>query len=175
MHRRRVSTHAPARGATRPVPLRCPLCAVSTHAPARGATAGKGGFEELVDVSTHAPARGATCCCCCLICRCRMFQLTRPRGARRTAVPVSFSGLMFQLTRPRGARPLQGNLLGFRTDVSTHAPARGATRMPWDELAPERVSTHAPARGATRLLLGRPRGCSGFNSRAREGRDSRAP
>ena len=55
--------------------------------------------------------------------------------------------------------------------VSTHAPARGATKGAEDGDEVEAVSTHAPARGAT--PQGRRRGCHHrrFNPRAREGRD----
>ena len=55
----------------------------------------------------------------------------------------------FQLTRPRGARRY-ANCLNLALDVSTHAPARGATQNERSE--EDRKS---------------------FNSRAREGRDSK--
>ena len=77
--------------------------------------------------------------------------------------------------------------------VSIHAPARGATQAPINRHFLQDVSIHAPARGATHVVLRkarriwfqftRPRGarhcglqsilgCNGFNSRAREGRDT---
>ena len=130
----------------------------------------------------------------CLRRRCSrsgMFQLTRPRGARRDARCFEWAFFLFQLTRPRGAR-LNMELPSYVWDVSTHAPARGATlrrdnchcldrfnsraregrdKAVTDDGVRWQVSTHAPARGATvsgeDLLTGM---C--FNSRAREGRDS---
>ncbi len=56
------------------------------------------------------------------------------------------------------------------SEVSIHAPARGAT---WQRPTPEdfhNVSIHAPARGAT-ATCGKSRAALSFNSRAREGRD----
>ena len=55
---------------------------------------------------------------------------------------------MFEPTLPHGERP-KGNLTQTQWDVSTHAPAWGATEVAIgdDETSP--VSTHAPAWGAT--------------------------
>ena len=61
--------------------------------------------EERKYVSIHAPARGATLVQDVQEALDRVFQSTRPRGARRDKNPVS-------------ARS---------TAVSIHAPARGAT------------------------------------------------
>ena len=55
------------------------------------------------------------------------FQLTRPRGARHTPSEDDEPREEFQLTRPRGARPSQLGGVSYALDVSTHAPARGAT------------------------------------------------
>src|SRR5690606_3424787 len=56
----RVSTHAPAWGATYDLPWDIVPEEVSTHAPAWGATREITHFVRLTDVSTHAPAWGAT-------------------------------------------------------------------------------------------------------------------
>tara|TARA_R110001599_G_scaffold280797_3_gene482157 strand:- start:23444 stop:23674 length:231 start_codon:yes stop_codon:yes gene_type:complete len=55
--------------------------------------------------------------------------------------------------------------------VSIHAPVMGATRDKSSLPALVRVSIHAPVMGATRVavLLRRPK--TGFNPRARDGRD----
>ena len=77
------------------------------------------------------------------------FQSTRPRGARRLTAQNGLLLLWFQSTRPRGARRdaldkyIKGN------QVSIHAPARGATFGHW----------------LTSFYT------TGFNPRAREGRD----
>ncbi len=55
-----VSSHAPARGATRTDRPSLVCLAVSSHAPARGATVGRGNQSDQYVVSSHAPARGAT-------------------------------------------------------------------------------------------------------------------
>ncbi len=127
----RVSTHAPARGATRyerpsqrtttgfnprtrtgcdnqlPDAIALPN-SVSTHAPARGATGGTSASYQNIAVSTHAPARGAT---------------------RYLLLCTHTSG------------------------VSTHAPARGATKEKTEDDVWNFVSTHAPARGATAIWM----------------------
>ena len=124
---------------------------VSIHAPARGAGEGVHTFMRHCEVSIHAPARGAV-----------RKQL------------MKFRGKVFQSTRPRGAR-VQGE--GERGDgerVSIHAPARGAALMSafYGRLAC--VSIHAPARGAGRGWWGSqlPKG---FNPRARAGRGGMLP
>ena len=100
---------------------------VSIHAPARGATKGSTGQYTYRDVSIHAPARGATffaesefCHVNCFNPRARegrdtrsvsivlpqtMFQSTRPRGARLPRCHGAGAHGLFQSTRPRGARP----------------------------------------------------------------------
>ncbi len=58
---------------------------------------------EVGDVSTHAPTRGATGAQH-LLWPYRVFQPTRPRGARPGPVPPPSASPEFQPTRPRGAR-----------------------------------------------------------------------
>ena len=74
---------------------------------------------------------------------------------------VAKTAVEFQSTPPHGERPL--GILGYneQTDVSIHAPARGATylAMAWIKIA-NKVSIHAPARGAT---LERPVRIAGYN------------
>ena len=144
---------------------------VSTHAPARGATCQQAGGEIFPIVSTHAPARGATCIFAVKHpTRCSFNP--RAREGRDTGLTVTVSGgAMFQPTRPRGARldptrPMQAVLY-----VSTHAPARGATLA---EIRSKcRTSCSNP-----RAREGRDISCApiitsshSFNPRAREGRD----
>ncbi len=143
---------------------------VSTHAPARGATVGVGLIVVHEPVSTHAPARGATSpeavvriARWCFNSRARegrdltaaensdlikLFQLTRPRGARLPTPLSHRSRKRFQLTRPRGARP---------------PPSRqGSASSRFNSRAREgRDSSWRPG-WASPLS---------FNSRAREGRD----
>ena len=122
---RRVSIHAPTRGATTSFARSSGRCVVSIHAPTRGATAARS--EQLADVVFQSTRpRGA-----------RQqrdedqrgrrsfnprahagrdqqsphtshrmtFQSTRPRGARPSSSHAAPGGAMFQSTRPRGARP----------------------------------------------------------------------
>ncbi len=75
-------------------------------------------------VSIHAPARGATNCSQVI----RFFSRFNPRAraGRDSPLPFQVEPKMFQSTRPRGARPTIAMI--FRDfSVSIHAPARGAT------------------------------------------------
>ncbi len=100
----------------------------------------------------------------------RLFQPTHPHGVRRRYQRTGFKQWLFQPTHPHGVRRLFNPRSHLRFIVSTHAPARGATRAAPNDLsaigfqpthphgvrrrglggsAAGAVSTHAPARGAT--------------------------
>ena len=148
------------------------LPSVSIHAPARGATVKLRELEMRHKVSIHAPARGATrrSCAChapsgCFNPRAREGRDLCGRGngsARRGFNPRAREG------RDRSAR----HAAHQTQRVSIHAPARGATRLPWRPWV-------EPSRFNPRAREGRDRGwrwCrrrrTCFNPRAREGRDA---
>ncbi len=101
----------------------------------------------------------------------RVFQSTRPRGARRYRGPLRNAAIQFQSTRPRGARLRHLGRLRGRALVSIHAPARGATGNRDGQARGDPVSIHAPARGATNPKNKSSKARSCFNPRARAGRD----
>ena len=78
---------------------------------------------------------------------------------------------VFQSTRPRGARLGLLDVGAADGGVSIHAPARGATQHSSVSSRVHVVSIHAPARGATATPRLRSTATSCFNPRAREGRD----
>ena len=166
---------------------------VSIHAPARGATYHHAHQFRANAVSIHAPARGATKVIAQTADLGR-FQFTRPRGARLVTGAYQRFPPSFQFTRPRGARPWwtrrggstprfnsrarEGRdgrirLLHRQAGVSIHAPARGATIMVGSMLDRVGLFQFTRPRGARRRLP--PPRYSGrcFNSRAREGRDTK--
>ena len=104
---KRVSIHAPARGATPCTPPRIRTAPVSIHAPARGATPDQSQDGQAKSVSIHAPARGAT----------RGFAYGWAFGFVSIHAPA------------RGATFVDEDG-EVSTYVSIHAPARGATRQP---------------------------------------------
>ena len=57
--------------------------------------------------------------------------------------------ILFQPTRPHGARHYDITDKETAHNVSTHAPAWGATDIGLPDIDPDEVSTHAPAWGAT--------------------------
>ena len=193
-HPAAVSIHAPARGATTN-PMKPPqLARVSIHAPARGATscdpratprrarfnprAREGRDERSTskrpwvgcfnpraregrDLPEHVGRKVG-----------RLFQSTRPRGARRATPALSSCISLFQSTRPRGARQPGPGVVTSRREAFQSTRPRGARRG--------RICS-APLHDAFQST--RPRGarpCSApsppkpsrsFNPRAREGRD----
>ena len=157
------------RGARQGVELHLSVWPVSIHAPTGGATPPRRTHRTPLRVSIHAPTGGATVGQDADA-AVKLFQFTRPRGARRE-VPVPRVG--------------DGR-------VSIHAPTGGATGVSGIFTQPLTVSIHAPTGGATpRMLVAarvaafqftRPRGarrrnrqglrpCDRFNSRAHGGRD----
>ena len=146
-------------------------------------------------VSIHAPAWGATLAYPIQHPGAKMFQSTRPRGARPASrhmqprqirrfnprarvgrdatarVTVNFNA-MFQSTRPRGARPPRADRGNAGSGVSIHAPAWGATLAAL-------VDEHDRGRFNPRARVGRDWTSANFrrsrstcfNPRARVGRD----
>ena len=100
---------------------------VSIHAPAKGATnfcdCKRAGWQ----VSIHAPAKGATVWSIIIRSYRIMFQSTLPRRERLKLISREWKRWQFQSTLPRRERHdklIQVNIL---TNVSIHAPAKGAT------------------------------------------------
>ena len=146
---RKVSIHAPARGATHAKAANAVKRAFQFTRP-RGARHFREVGKMVWIVSIHAPARGATKADSGPIAD-SMFQFTRPRGARQNLGRSMAMLLMFQFTRPRGARR-QAPRRRQRLTLFQFTRPRGARR------------TSSCSRAAK----------TRFNSRAREGRDSGA-
>jgi len=208
-----VSIHAPARGATCGAISLMSRITVSIHAPARGATRKAEGiyfacqFQSTrphgarldassvpvlsVIVSIHAPARGATY----LLpdgYYVGEFQSTRPHGARHVMGCARSRHKSFN-PRARTGRDLLLVSATAGSDVSIHAPARGATLVllllavsvlfqstrphgarPWHRpLRVHRAQFQSTRpHGARRPIKARPYRVECFNPRARTGRDA---
>ena len=125
-----------------------------------------------------------------------VFQLTPPHGGRPNHLLISATRKKFQLTPPHGGRPIifihsctvprfnsrprmggdePPGLIDHGDQVSTHAPAWGATYQPFFSFLVVSVSTHAPAWGATTRQPSNVFAKAGFNSRPRMGGDRAAP
>ena len=173
VHRRFVSIHAPARGAT-PDTLRPAKAEAFQSTRPRGARLQPLDFRRVrsefqstrprgarrnrfrfscfaLHVSIHAPARGATHhpgSSCSIA----WFQSTRPRGARRRSCRRNQRERCFN-PRAREGRDAPAQKRRRIFDVSIHAPARGATIPDEPAAALAGVSIHAPARGATSATM----------------------
>ena len=146
-----ISTHAPARGATR---LRGAGRGAGNNFYSRPCERGDEAARELdsaMSISTHAPARGAT----------TAFSAQSPSAILFLLTPLREGRLPYGLGRRKAhhhfySRPCErGDIkLGirvFKLRISTHAPARGATKDFQSFAIQRKISTHAPARGATRI------------------------
>ena len=80
---------------------------------------------------------------------------------------------LFQPTLPHGERLAQQAMQKTDEEISTHAPARGATLFVASVFIYQcNISTHAPARGATVLAVLHRSLYSDFNPRSRTGSDT---
>ena len=165
---------------------------VSIHAPTRGATllAVLGVF--FIFVSIHAPTRGATQYYL-YIQSAYLFQSTLPRGERpeagqvqtwiRCFNPRSHEGSdtrnqpkmtcawLFQSTLPRGERLMDMATLGLSVQFQSTLP-RGERLHPLVlVVTPLDVSIHAPTRGATAPICFKTEASRCFNPRSHEGSD----
>ena len=128
--RQRVSTHAPARGATG---CAAPIFPCLSRFNSRA----REGRDKLLGKIARAPSS---------------FQLTRPRGARLQDARKAHMAESVSTHAPARGATAFADEIARREKVSTHAPARGATREGSEVPSAEEVSTHAPARGATGVL-----------------------
>ena len=99
---------------------------ISIHAPTRGATTIPMLLRLLWIISIHAPTRGATIESCITVLSIT-FQSTLPRGERHHNNHHGSALLQFQSTLPRGERPEEVYWNSKISDISIHAPTRGAT------------------------------------------------
>ena len=129
-------------------PPSCWVSPVSIHAPARGATLAMPAASPIDLVSIHAPARGATFAANRIRVDTEKFQSTRPRGARLLEASPTRSYQLFQSTRPRGARQQAYYVLKAHKGFNPRARA-GRDRLVSLCISCSDVSIHAPARGAT--------------------------
>ena len=100
------------------------------------------------------------------------FQPTLPRGERPGSASDSGGHGLFQPTLPRGERPLRPMVLYRLDDISTHAPARGATYL-IIVLRIRNIHFNPRSREGSDCLRARQIiiGNADFNPRSREGSD----
>ena len=79
---------------------------------------------------------------------------------------------IFQSTLPQGERHHRSKPAYRHTEISIHAPARGATDAEGRPATAIPISIHAPARGATRIVLSHLIESIYFNPRSRKGSDA---
>mgnify|MGYP006976775791 CR=1 FL=1 len=101
---------------------------LSIHAPARGATWIRFAAISCSGLSIHAPARGATACDRIHRPGQRDFQSTHPRGVRHRQTGCTIFSMPTFNPRTRAGCDQQETRTFYVSDrLSIHAPARGAT------------------------------------------------
>ena len=144
----RISIHAPAWGATKPIASRDELIYISIHAPAWGATFLLLCVLRPLEISIHAPAWGAT----------------PPHTSVHLHGGISIHAPAWGAT---GSFTEDGDYI----PISIHAPAWGATIYPPQTICFPLISIHAPAWGATQQYRQNLHCTSYFNPRTRVGCD----
>ena len=99
-----ISIHAPARGATLTIVFTAHTQTISIHAPARGATQIKNMIDRINDISIHAPARGATLLYCSRNRHDENFNPRSREGSDLLSGSETVCCQSFQSTLPRGER-----------------------------------------------------------------------
>jgi len=124
---------------------------VSTHAPAWGATLPDKLFPDGLTVSTHAPAWGATYELTDEECNTRMFQPTPPRGGRQP--PLFHIREVRSCFNPRPRVGGDGHSLGPQTpdDGFQPTPPRGGRHHLFSFPAPGSKFQPTPPRGGRRV------------------------
>ena len=100
-----------------------------------------------------------------------MFQFTRPQGARPQLTNGGLNYGRFQFTRPQGARRYSLQIGQYNTQVSIHAPTRGATLFQLCISISRFCFNSRAHKGRDISFLYLSLDIMGFNSRAHKGRD----
>ena len=166
---RGISIHAPARGATiASSPLSSGLIRFQSTLP-RGERLFPTFFDTSVRIiSIHAPARGATYKMACSV-SLNVFQSTLPRGERPDYATTITVDQDFNPRSREGSDRYFTNKDG-QTEISIHAPARGATQFPSAGIFPHIFQSTLPRgeRPNAELFCAQ---WTDFNPRSREGSD----
>ena len=167
-----ISIHAPARGATGCAPSRFQPSSHFNSRPCErgddlrrrqtvrerkfqftplreGRRSRRAAKEDTQRISIHAPARGATHSADIQDGVIVQFQFTPLREGRPQGACLVLILLVFQFTPLREGRLIHTAIFILQSNISIHAPARGATTVFRSNPDRKQISIHAPARGAT--------------------------
>ena len=145
-----ISIHAPARGATPPGYTECTTTGNFNPRSREGSDVIQFVLQaEFIKFQSTLP-RGERLPLDSVCFKYLLFQSTLPRGERQKLQYISTRTIaIFQSTLPRGERLETQKTSGSQSEISIHAPARGATSTGLRLLQVSPISIHAPARGAT--------------------------
>ena len=129
---RRISIHAPARGATRRLRRIWRRWIISIHAPARGATTELCAAGSFLIISIHAPARGATFPSLGISISTVLFLSTLPQGERPHALcPLRIAiGDFYPRSRKGSDETAEGHRRQFRNFYPRSRKGSDGTYLP---------------------------------------------
>ena len=126
---------------------------ISIHAPAKGATVDQDKADYACHISIHAPAKGATSPVASSSTSSIYFNPRSREGSDICQPYLAMFLLTFQSTLPRRERRTDCVIPSATSSISIHAPAKGATTATNNLPPAKRISIHAPAKGATAKSL----------------------
>ena len=189
----RISTHAPARGATEGAKAYYNVAIISTHAPTGGATNFRSLYETGNFISIHAPTGGATVVAVCMS---MLWIYFNPRSHGGSDVELMFydefipisihaptggatyfgchhsTRNRFQSTLPRGERQMFGSVTARSEKFQSTLPRGERLLCKRAETACRMISIHAPTGGATNILHQIGQQEFDFNPRSHGGSDN---
>ena len=104
------------------------------------------------DVSIHAPTKGATLPNVYVVHAKLCFNPRSHEGSDIVILALCPRVIQFQSTLPRRERLCRCFRFLLHFSVSIHAPTKGATKTPQEDIWGYQVSIHAPTKGATCLF-----------------------
>ena len=124
---------------------------ISIHAPTRGATDHRRRHDQHCKFQSTLPQGERQC----TVQYYNIFHNFNPRSHKGSDIAYVYiaAGKTFQSTLPQGERRRSQTTCTERSEISIHAPTRGATCLAFGKRAEFIISIHAPTRGATSCSL----------------------
>ena len=121
---------------------------ISIHAPTRGATVSTQERAKIISEFQSTLPQGERPTYGFIVIYRQAFQSTLPQGERRGTISRGGTQINFNPRSHKGSDALEEHMDAL-TEISIHAPTRGATGASGDGPGADHISIHAPTRGAT--------------------------
>ncbi len=144
---------------------------ISIHAPAKGATRITIFLSRRLDLFQSTLPRRERRYCVMVCLPFSQFQSTLPRRERQHSAFFVIKTRNFNPRSREGSDPLSVGLAVYQYRFQSTLPRRERRDCPIDFIKLSNISIHAPAKGATRQRLMQVKMVKNFNPRSREGSD----